>query len=128
MTKKALLITSLIIMVLDLAGYAQDCTLYFPADEGTILEVEHFDRRGNLTGSALQKIVRMETSGSSTVWTVQNTIKDDKGEELMENEMTFECRDESWRCPEGWTDQDDHRTNAGPEYDYDHLEQNSGGC
>ncbi|MBA7528842.1 hypothetical protein ES705_21033 [subsurface metagenome] len=93
MMKKSFLLTILIIMFLGLAGYAQDCTLYFPADEGTILEVEHFDRKGNLTGSATQKIINMETSGSSMFWTVQNTIKDDKGEELMNTEMTFECRD-----------------------------------
>ena len=93
MMKKSFLLTILIIMFLGLTGHAQDCTLYYPGDEGTVLEIEHFERKGKITGSTLQKIIRKETSGSSIFWTVQNTIKDDKGEELMDTEMTFECRD-----------------------------------
>jgi len=91
--KNLFFLASLVIMAVGLKGNAQDCTLYFPADEGAVLELEHFDNKGKLAGSTLQKIVRKETSGSSMFLTVQNTIKDSKGEELMDTEMTFECRD-----------------------------------
>ena len=91
--KNLIFLTSLVIMAVGLQGHAQDCTLYFPADEGAVIELEHFDNKGKLTGSTVQKIIRKETSGNSTFLTVQNTIKDNKGEELMDTEMTFECKD-----------------------------------
>ena len=87
------LLSVLITGILGITAKAQDCRLFFPAEEGTILETEHFDQKGKLTGSTVQEVVRKEVSGNSGVWTIKNVIKDNKGETLMDSEMSFECRD-----------------------------------
>jgi hypothetical protein len=92
MMKKLLLFSGLI-MAFFVTSQAQDCTAYFPAEEGTVVELEQFDSKGKLTGSSEQKLLSKEESGNSVKWTVQNTVKDNKGEAIMESELTFECRD-----------------------------------
>ena len=88
-----ILLTVLITAIIGITAQAQDCTLFFPAEEGTVMESEHFDQKGKLTGSTRQEILSKEVSGNSTVWTIKNTIRDKKGEELMDSEMSFEFRD-----------------------------------
>ena len=91
--KRVLYLSLIILCITYTATRAQDCTLFFPADKGTIIESEHFDSKGKLTGSTMQEVISSEVSGNSSIWTLQNTIKDSEGEALMESEMTFECRD-----------------------------------
>lgn len=91
--KKILFLSFQILSIVSMTTQAQDCTLFFPADEGTILESEHFDRKGKLTGSTQQEVISKKISGNSGIWTIMNTIMDAEGEALMESEMTFECRE-----------------------------------
>ncbi len=73
-------------------GRSQDCTLYFPSDEGTLLEFTQYDRKDRITGSTIQKVIGKETSGNSLLLTVQNTMYDDKGDTIMDTRMRLECR------------------------------------
>lgn len=84
---------TILIFLLNAPVSSQDCTPYFPAEEGTIIEMRHFDRKGKPTGSTVQEILSAEVSGNSASWHVRNTIRDEDGEALMESEMSFECRD-----------------------------------
>ena len=92
MMKKLLLFSGLI-MAFFVTTQAQDCTAYFPAEEGTVVEVEQYSNKGKLTGSSVQKLVSKEELGNSVKWIVHSTVKDADGEAIMDSELTFECRD-----------------------------------
>jgi hypothetical protein len=93
MTTHRIISVLFITAVIGSTARTQDCTLFFPADEGTVIESEHYDKKDKLTGSTMQEIISKEVSGNSSVWTIRSTIKDENGEGLMESEMSFECRD-----------------------------------
>ena len=90
---KKLLLFSGLIMAFFVTTQAQDCTAYFPAEEGTVVEVEQYSNKGKLTGSSVQKLVSKEELGNSVKWIVHSTVKDADGEAIMDSELTFECRD-----------------------------------
>ncbi|MCB2219244.1 MAG: hypothetical protein KQI35_02530 [Bacteroidetes bacterium] len=73
--------------------FAQDCKMYFPADEGTQIEITNYDKKDKVVGSSVQKIADKETSGDDVTLTVSQETFDKKGEKIMEGDFTVSCHD-----------------------------------
>jgi len=72
---------------------AQDCTFFFPMEEGTIIELNHYNKKGKITGTTRQEIIDKQISAGAIQLTTKNTFFDEKGEELMSSELTMACKD-----------------------------------
>ncbi len=53
--KKILLISVLILLVFEYTGLAQDCTYFFPMEEGTLIELRHYDKKAKVSGTTRQE-------------------------------------------------------------------------
>lgn len=71
---------------------AQNCTAYIPHEKGAKLEFGSYDKKGNLEGIVKQEITDVKQSSNSTVFSIQQVMTDEKGEEPVEVNMEFECR------------------------------------
>ena len=72
--------------------FAQDeCEMFFPAKEGTIIEVKSYDHKDKLTGSTVQKILSVTEEGSNKTVEVAHESFDKKGEKLMDGEFAVRC-------------------------------------
>jgi hypothetical protein len=72
---------------------AQDCTYFYPMEEGTIIEMKHYDKKSKPSGMTRQEIMENRTEGNAVRLTVKNTFFDEKGKELMSSDLIMECRD-----------------------------------
>jgi hypothetical protein len=91
--KKILSSTLLSFLIAGFSGLAQDCTFFYPLEEGTLIELKHYNQRGKLSGSTLQEIVDKQTSGGAIRLTIDSKFFDEKGKEIMTSELTMECKD-----------------------------------
>jgi hypothetical protein len=73
--------------------FAQDCKMYFPAEEGTQIEITNFDKKDKVVGSSIQKITDKEINGDDVTLTVSQETYDKKGEQVMEGDFTVSCHD-----------------------------------
>lgn len=88
---KSLLILTGLFIGMSLVG--QDCTMFFPNEEGTVMEITNYDKKDKVTGSSVQKIVeKSEDDGGLTI-TVENETYDKKGELVMDGEFVVSCKD-----------------------------------
>ena len=62
-------------------------------EKGTVIELNHYDKKGKISGTTRQEIIDKQTSAGAIELTTQNTFFDEKGEELMSSELTMACRD-----------------------------------
>lgn len=91
--KKNLLLTAISLLILVHPGIAQDCTFFYPMEEGTIIEFEHYDKKAKLSGTTRQEITDKQISDRAIQLSIKNTFFDEKGKELMTSDLTMECRD-----------------------------------
>ena len=90
--KKTLLITVFSLLVFVYTGLAQDCTYFYPMEEGTLIELRHFDKKAKVSGTTRQEIIDKQTDGGGVAITIHNTFFDEKGKELMTSDLTMECK------------------------------------
>jgi hypothetical protein len=85
------------IILMALVGFqwttAQDCTFYYPQQEGATLEYSHYNKRDKLTGKTIHEISNVVSSDNSMSATVNVKTYDDKGEQLAESELNVRCED-----------------------------------
>jgi hypothetical protein len=72
-------------------AYTQDCTLYSPAEENTVVEYKQFNKKGSLTGSSVQKIDKVEKSSNGIGVTVTSESFDSKGKSLGTSQLKLRC-------------------------------------
>jgi len=87
-----LLLTASGILLLAHPGLTQDCTFFYPMEKGTIIELQHFDKKAKPAGSTIQEIMDKQTSAGAIRLTIKNTFFGEKGEELMTSDLTMECK------------------------------------
>ncbi len=88
--KKAIL--SSILGVFLLAGImAQDCPMYYPDMVNAQLEYKQYDKKGNLSGSSVQKIKDIKKSAGSTEMLVSAESFDAKGKSLGSVDLKARC-------------------------------------
>lgn len=88
---KSKLILTLLGTMLSAGLFAQECQLYYPAQENAQLGYNQYDKKGNLSGSSLQKITSLKTTPSSTEATISAESFDAKGKSLGTVELTARC-------------------------------------
>ena len=90
---RTLLLTVFSLLVFVYTGLAQDCTYFYPMEEGTLIELRHYDKKAKVSGTTRQQIINKKTGGGAVAITIKNTFFDAKGEELMTSNLTMECKD-----------------------------------
>lgn len=90
--KRNFLLTATALLIPLLPGLAQDCTFFYPMEEGTIIELKHYDNKDKVNGTTRQEIIDKQTSAGAIQLTIKNTFFDHKGKELMTSELTMECK------------------------------------
>ena len=71
--------------------YAQDCVPYYPVKEGIVREMASYDKKDKLTGTTIQTVKEIKTTGNITEWTIGTVSKDDKGKELSAGDLHMTC-------------------------------------
>ncbi|NOX46200.1 MAG: DUF3108 domain-containing protein [Chlorobi bacterium] len=74
-------------------AFSQECTVYFPLDEGTEVEMTNYDKKGKVESTYTQKIEKKEVDGDNLDITILQKIYDDKGEFLHEGRFGMRCED-----------------------------------
>ena len=74
-------------------AFSQECTVYFPLDEGAEVEMKNYDKKGKLESTYTQKIEEKEGDGDNLNITILQKIYDDKGEFVHEGRFGMRCED-----------------------------------
>ncbi len=74
-------------------GFAQDCTSFFPQEEGTQLLLKSYNKKDKLESIVRQTLVSKKNEGGAMIYEVHQETADDKDELLMENDYVFRCED-----------------------------------
>jgi hypothetical protein len=72
---------------------SQECQPYFLIDEGSVREMTSYDKKDKLTGTTVQTVKEVKTSGNVTEWTIGAVSKDDKGKEVSSGDLHMSCED-----------------------------------
>jgi len=72
-------------------GVAQDCKFYFPTEEGTLLEMKYYDKKGKDAGTMTQKVLEKKELDGAMVVVYEQTSTDAKGKNEMSAEMEVRC-------------------------------------
>jgi hypothetical protein len=88
---KSKLFLTLLGALLSAGLFAQDCQLYYPSQENAQLGYNQYDKKGNLSGSSLQKITSLKTTATSTEALISAESFDAKGKSLGTVELTARC-------------------------------------
>jgi hypothetical protein len=91
--KKTFSLSVVILLVFAFNGFAQDCTYFYPMEEGTLIELRHYDKKAKVSGTTRQLITDKQISGGAVSITVKSTFFDEKGKEMMTSDLTMECKD-----------------------------------
>lgn len=73
--------------------YAQDCEPYFPLEEGAVREMASYDKKDKLTGTTVQTVKEIKTTGNKTEWTIGVLSKDEKGKEVASGDLRMSCEE-----------------------------------
>lgn len=90
--KRILLLTVFSLLLFVYTGFAQDCTYFYPMEEGTLIELRHYDKKAKVSGTTRQEITDKQTGGGAVAITIKSTFFDEKEEEVMTTDLTMECR------------------------------------
>jgi hypothetical protein len=72
---------------------AQDCKFYFPTEEGTLLEMTQYNKKGKVTGYSSQKIIEKKEVDGALVIVFEQASRDEKGKNETKTEMEVRCKD-----------------------------------
>jgi hypothetical protein len=64
---------------------------YYPVKEGIVREMASYDKKDKLTGTTIQTVKEIKTTGNITEWTIGTVSKDDKGKELSSGDLHMTC-------------------------------------
>jgi hypothetical protein len=73
--------------------FAQDCEPYYMVNEGAVREMASYDKKDKLTGTTIQTIKEIKTTGNKTEWTIGTVSKDEKGKEISSGDLRMSCED-----------------------------------
>jgi len=73
------------------ASQAQDCSDFFPFDEGKSWEMTHYNAKAKITGKTLQKIISKKVDSGLVTSVIQMDHQDEKGKSEMTQEYEVYC-------------------------------------
>lgn len=72
---------------------AQDCSVFFPFEEETVMEYASFDKKGRKEGMVEHHVVFVDDTDDGGLWArVETMVKDEDGESLMESDYEVTCQ------------------------------------
>lgn len=74
-------------------AFTQECKMYFPADEGTEIEITNYDKKDKVSGTNVQKIIRKEVDGDNLTLGIYQETHDEKGELVGSGEFEIRCEE-----------------------------------
>ncbi len=80
-----------LMFIMSLVAAAQDCEPYYIESQGAVREMASYDKKDKLTGTTLQTVKEVKTSGSKVEWTIGTVSKDAKGKELSSGDLHMSC-------------------------------------
>lgn len=87
-----------IILILSLKISAQQCSPWFPFQEGSKFEYTFFDKKERQTSRLLYEVTEMKEVGNGYEYRLQTKIYDKKDKELNGFEFTVFCSDGTYRA------------------------------
>lgn len=93
--KNALLKTAAsVLMILGFSQvFAQECQPYYLVEKGAVREMASYDKKDKLTGTTIQTVKDIKTTGNKTEWTIGTVSKDEKGKEISSGDLRMSCQD-----------------------------------
>jgi len=88
---KRALVTVCLIFFVAIEGISQNCSKYYPMDEGTTLEYTSYNGKGKNQGTISYTVTNVIDEGSTSSATMVMTYMDDKGKEAFTSEFTYSC-------------------------------------
>ena len=97
MKTKFRILSAFIVLVSYMQLKAQDCEPYYTVNEGAVREMASYDAKDKLTGTTIQTIKEIKTTGNKTEWTIATVSKDAKGKETGSGDLSMSCEDGIFR-------------------------------
>jgi hypothetical protein len=97
MKTKIRILSAFIVLVSYMQLKAQDCEPYYTVNEGAVREMASYDAKDKLTGTTIQTIKEIKTTGNKTEWTIATVSKDAKGKETGSGDLSMSCEDGIFR-------------------------------
>jgi len=82
---------ALFMLFLFSGALAQDCVPYYSAKQGSVREMTSYDKKNKVTGSSVQTVKEIRTTGDKTEWTIGTVSKDEKGKEVSSGDLHMSC-------------------------------------
>lgn len=80
-----------LLFVLAIPVTAQNCSKYYPMEEGTTLEYTSYNGKGKTQGTISYTVSNVLDEGSTSSATMVMKYMDDKGKEAFTSEFTYSC-------------------------------------
>jgi hypothetical protein len=93
--KKLILFTAALLLMIIVRNQvtAQDCDPYYVINEGAVREMASYDKKDKLTGTSIQTVKEIKTTGNKTEWTIGTVSKDAKGKEVSSGDLSMSCEE-----------------------------------
>ncbi len=88
---KKTIITTCLILFTFTSALSQNCSKYYPMEEGVTFQYTSYNKKGKATGSVDYSVGDVTTEGDVTTATMNMKYKDKKGEDVMESSYSFSC-------------------------------------
>ncbi len=72
-------------------AYAQNCSKYYPMEEGKRMEYTSYDRKDNVEGIVTYTVTDVVNEGAKTTARMNLEYKDEDGNVMMNSDYTFSC-------------------------------------
>ncbi|MCD4735870.1 MAG: DUF3108 domain-containing protein [Bacteroidales bacterium] len=90
--KKVVIVFTFLFVALFIS-FAQDCSMYFPVEEGKQIELTQYNAKDKVQGTIKQKILKFEEKESETIIIVLNESYDKNGKEIGSGEFEMRCKE-----------------------------------
>ncbi|TDQ33420.1 TapB family protein [Zeaxanthinibacter enoshimensis] len=91
---KNLLLMLIALAVTSVHSYSQDCSKYYPLQEGSRLEYTNYDKKDKPDGTVTYEVISSENTSDGTTALMQMSLRDQDGEEVMQSEYEIRCKDD----------------------------------
>lgn len=72
-------------------GFSQDCSAFYPFEEGISFQVTNYSNKGKVVAVTDHTIKTVVTSGETATATINSLVKDKKGETISDGEFQINC-------------------------------------
>lgn len=76
---------------------AQECEPYYPVNKGAVREMASYDKKDRLTGTTIQTVKDVKSTGNKTEWLISTVSKDEKGKDLLSGDLRMTCENGVFR-------------------------------